>query len=227
MAAMTSPPDREERRAIPGMAEAIGGWRGMIESALPTVVFVAVVSVRHGEIRLAAIVAAASAVVLAAIRLARGRTLRYVAGGLVGVGFSAFIAARTGRAENFFLPGLLLNIAYAGAFIGSIAARRPLAGYLAALLSGRDAFGGWHRDPRARAPATWASWVLAGVFVARLVVQLPLYLTDRLVALGFAKVAMGLPLFGLGIWVAWLIMRRSPLLDGPSTGGRVAPGDET
>jgi len=139
-----------------------------------------------------------------------------VAGGVVGVAFSAFIAARTGRAENFFLPGLLLNGAYAAAFIGSIVARRPLAGYLAALLTGRDPMGDWHRDPRTRIPATRASWVLAAVFLARIAVQLPLYLADQLVALGFAKVAMGVPLFALGIWVAWLLMRGSPLV--PSKG---------
>ncbi len=216
MMAGVRPPAHRAPPAIPGMAEAIGGWRGMLESALPTVVFVAVVSVRSGDIRTAALVAVAVAGVLAVIRLVRGRTLRYVAGGLIGVAFSAFIADRTGKAENFFLPGLLLNGAYAAAFIASIVARRPLAGYLAAIMTGREPFGDWHRDPAARIPATRASWVLAVVFLARVAVQLPLYLTDQLVALGFAKVAMGLPLFALGIWVAWLFLRGSTLLTGRS-----------
>lgn len=184
----------------------------MIESAIPTIVFVIMVAIDREEIRRAAIVAVVVAVILAIARLLRGQTVRYVASGVVGVALAAFIAARTGRAENFFLPGLLLNIAYGGAFIASALARRPLTGYIAASLTGREPFGDWHRDPASRIPASRAAWVIAAVFLARLAVQIPLYLTDSLVALGTAKVAMGVPLLAVGVWLSWLLMRQSPLL---------------
>ena len=41
---------------------------------------------------------------------------------LAGVGLAAFIATKSGKAENFFLPGLLANAAYASAFLISILA---------------------------------------------------------------------------------------------------------
>ena len=124
----------------------------------------------------------------------------------MGVAFAAFVAARSGRAENFFLPGLLANAAYALAFLISIVVRRPLVGEIVSRLDGEDA--GWREDPRrvrtfARASALWA-----GVFLVRLAVQLPLYLAGAVVALGIARTAMGLPLFALGLWLTWWLVRR-------------------
>ena len=120
------------------MAEAIGGWRGAIESALPTIVFIAIVSFNRDALRTAAVIAVGTAVVMGVVRLMRGQTLRYVAGGVVGVALAGFIAARTGRAENFFLPGLILNVVSGIAFIASNLVRRPQAGYLAAGQTGRS-----------------------------------------------------------------------------------------
>ena len=48
----------------------------------------------------------------------------------------------------------------------------------------------------------------AGLFLLRLLVQLPLYLTESVVALGVVKTAMGLPLFAVGLWLTWLLVRR-------------------
>jgi hypothetical protein len=42
----------------------------------------------------------------------------------------------------------------------------------------------------------------------RLLVQLPLYLADAVVALGVARTAMGLPLFALGLWLTYLLVHR-------------------
>ena len=55
-----------------------------------------------------------------------------------------------------------------------------------------------------------ATWLWAGLFAVRLAVQLPLYLAGAVVALGVARTAMGLPLFALGLWLTWLMVRRPP-----------------
>ena len=36
----------------------------------------------------------------------------------------------------------------------------------------------------------------------------PAHLTHSVVALGVVKTAMGLPLFGIGLWLTWLLVRR-------------------
>lgn len=197
--------------APPGLAEAIGGPLGIAESALPAAAFVVASTASGGDTTLAAIVAVALALVLAAARLVRGQTVQYALSGLIGVAFAAFVAARTGKAENFFLPGLLANAAYATAFAGSIAVRRPVAGYIAVALHGGSPTGPWRADPAFLRAATRASWVFVVVFAGRLAVQLPLYLAGALVALGVARVAMGLPLFALGAWLAWLLLRNVPV----------------
>ena len=81
------------------------------------------------------------------------------------------------------MPGLLLNAAYAAAYLVSIAIRRPLLGVLLAPVLGEK---GWREDPDRVAVYTRASWIWVGVFTPRLAVQLPLYLADALLALGIA-----------------------------------------
>jgi len=207
----------------PGLADAIGGPLGIAESALPAAAFVAASTASGGDTTLAATVAVALAIALTLARLVRGQTVQYALSGLIGVAFAAFVAARTGKAENFFLPGLLANAAYASAFAVSIAVRRPLAGYIAVALHGHSPSEPWRNDPAFLKAATRATWVFVLVFAGRLAVQLPLYLADALVALGVARVAMGLPLFALGSWLAWLLLRGVPIPGTPSADGPGTP----
>lgn len=189
----------------PGMLDALGGPWGMVESALPPVAFVAVYS--FTDTKTAAIVAVAVALVLSAIRLARRESPVQAVSGLIGVGFAAFVAARSGKATNFFLPGLLANAAYATAFLISIAVRRPLVGVIVGHLDGEGTR--WLGDPRRVRAFARASWLWAGLFLVRLVVQLPLYLADAVVALGVVRTAMGLPLFALGLWLTYRLVHRT------------------
>jgi hypothetical protein len=50
----------------------------------------------------------------------------------------------------------------------------------------------------------------AGVFALRLLIQLPLYITEQIGYLGTARLLMGVPLFALTIWISWLLLA-SPL----------------
>jgi hypothetical protein len=210
-----------ERAEPPSLSDAVGGPWGMAESTLPATAFVAAYAVSGSDTNLSAAVAAGLGLVLAAVRLAKRESPRHALTGLAGIAFAAFIAARSGKAENFFLPGLLANLAYCSAFLISIAARRPLVGVLVSQLQPGHHHG-WREDPIRRATFTRASWLWAGLFGIRLAVQLPLYLAGLVVALGVAKTAMGLPLFALGIWLTWLLVRtpaaeESPPADYPST----------
>jgi hypothetical protein len=197
-----------ERQPVgpPNLRDAVGGPLGMAETSLPAVAFVVAYTASGQDTNTAAIVAVGLALVLTVARLLRHESPQHALSGLIGVGFAAFVATRSGKAENFFLPGLLANAAYASAFLISLALRRPLVGIIVTKLDGED--GGWREDPRRMRAFVLASWLWAGLFGLRLVVQLPLYLAGAVVALGVAKTAMGLPLFGLGLWLTWLLVRR-------------------
>jgi hypothetical protein len=189
------------------LREALGGPLGMAETALPAVAFIVAYTASGSDTRVAAVVAVVLTGVLALARLVRRESLRHAIGGLIGVGFAAFIATRSGRAENFFLPGLLANAAYGSAFLISLAVRRPLVGEIVTRLDGEDVHA-WRRDPQRFRTFARATWLWAGLFGLRLVVQLPLYLAGDVVALGIARTAMGLPLFALGLWLTYLLVRR-------------------
>jgi hypothetical protein len=121
------------------------------------------------------------------------------------VALAAFIATRTGKAENFFLPGLLFNGGYALAYAISIAVRWPLMGVFIGPLIGEGMT--WRQDPERVKLFNRISWLWVGTFLFRLAVQLPLYLSGALVALGIAKTAMGLPIFALAIYLSYLMLR--------------------
>jgi hypothetical protein len=198
-------PGDAQREDPPGLIEAAGGPLGMAETAIPGVAYVAVYG--FAGTTPAAVVAVAIAVVLAVVRLARRETPRHALSGLIGVAVGAFIATRTGKAENFYLPGLLANVGYAAAFLVSIALRRPLVGYIVGQLDGEGT--GWRDDPLRVKVFMKASWFWAALFGLRLAVQLPLYVAGAVVALGVARTAMGLPLFALGLWLTYRLVRPS------------------
>jgi hypothetical protein len=80
-------------------------------------------------------------------------------------------------------------------------------GVVAAAMAGEQ---DWRSDRTRMSAYTRASWLWVGVFGLRLLVQLPLYLAGAVVALGVARTAMGLPLFGLALWLTYRLVRRPP-----------------
>ncbi len=189
----------------PSIADAVGGPLGVAESALPAAAYVLTYTVSGQNTTTALIVAVGLGVVFGVARLIRGQTVQFALAGIAGLALSAYVVSRTGRAEDFFLPGLLANAGYALAYLISIVVGWPLLGVIVATLRGGDM--GWRKDPAQVRDFNRASWVWVGLFSLRLAVQLPLYLASALTALGVARIAMGIPLFAVGIWLSWLILR--------------------
>jgi len=189
----------------PSLLDAVGGRLGVAESALPAAAFVVTYTASGQDTRAAVIAAVALGVIFAVARLVRGQTLQYALAGLGGLALSAYVVSRTGKAEDFFLPGLLANAAYALAYLVSILVRWPLLGVIISALRGGDM--SWRDDPAAVRSYSRASWIWVALFSLRLAVQLPLYLASALTALGVARIAMGIPLFAIGIWLSWLVLR--------------------
>lgn len=197
-------PEREERATLETVedvirhrvAEVLGGWYGSIETAAPTVAFVVVWLVR-GEVRAALVAAAAVTLILLAVRLRIGGSVRFVLTSVVGTGLAAFFALRSGRAEDAFLPGILTSAAYGVGALLSIATRWPMVGFVVAAGDpdyARDPLA-WRRDRQLVAVCSRLTWVLVGLFAIRVAVMLPLYLAGQVAWLGVAKIALGWPLY--------------------------------
>ncbi len=172
---------------------AIGGWRGLIDSGVPTLVFVFAFLVWPDTLANAVYAAIAAGVVILVVRVIRRDPLTQIFAGFVGLAIAAGFSAWTGKAENFFLPGLLTNLAYGSAFLISILVRWPLLGVALGYFTGTGT--SWRSDVSLRRAAAAASWIWVGMFFGRLLVQVPFYFSGSVGTLGVIKVVMGWPLF--------------------------------
>lgn len=190
------------------LERAIGGWRGLIDSGLPTVVFITVFAFDQTDLSRAVIAAVVVGAVIALWRVIRREPLKQVLTGFVGLLIAAGFSAWTGEAQDFFLPGLLTNLAYGSAFLISILIRWPLLGIAMGYMTGEGTT--WRKDPVLRRAYGAASWIWVGLFLGRLAVQLPLYLAGSVGALGVVKIVMGWPLFLAAAWFTYRLL--SPIL---------------
>ena len=189
------------------LADAIGGPRGMLDTGIPAVVFVIVNAIT--SLNPAIFAALGFAALMTAIRLLRRQPVQQALAGFIGVGVAAFVAARTGTAKGFFLPGILSQAALTIAAITSLVIRRPYIGYVMAALDPR--FTNWRQTPRLLRAMDLATIVWGSVFLLRTSVQGLLYLADRPGWLAVVQLAMGWPLFALALATSyWLARRAAP-----------------
>ena len=193
---MTSAADRAaadtvEQVVRTQLAAALGGPRGVVETAVPTVGFTICYVVTH-ELRLSLTVGIASAAVLVLLRLVQRSTLKFVLNSLFGIMIAGVFAARSGKAQDAFLPGIVYNGAYALAMVASILVRWPVLGFLVGTATGDPT--GWRANPALVRLCSRLTWLLVLPCALRFAVQLPLYKAGAVGALGTAKVVMGWPL---------------------------------
>jgi len=218
----TAAPPLRGMRALAGedfsFADAIGGVRGLVESTVPGLVFVVVYLLTRG-LTSALVAASAVAVLAVVLRLVQRTPVTQAFSGLLGVGVGVLWAWWTGRAEDYFVGGLILNAAWFIGIVVSLVARWPAVGVVVSLVRAQDM--AWRTDPdldHLRRRYVWASWLWVVMFGLRLAVQLPLYLrgAEAVGWLGTAKLVMSVPLFALTLWVTWLLVgSRAALADRP------------
>lgn len=189
------------------LASALGGWAGVIDSGLPFVVFTIAYLITDRDLETTLYASLGTAAVLALLRLVRRQSLQQVLSGLIGIAIAAFLAQRTGNADNFFLPGIITNAIYAAACIISIAVHKPLLGYVIEAMRGRDM--SWVNDPEGHRLFSTITWLWALIFGVRVAIMFPLYLMGQTAALGTLKILLGYPLFALGIFITFRLLARS------------------
>jgi hypothetical protein len=173
----------------------VGGRRGIVDMSVPGVTLVVVDT--FAPLGWAIVAALGSAAIVALVRLVRREPLRQAGMGLLGLCGAAALAAVTGDAKTYFLPGILANAGYAVLTLTSIAIGRPLLGYIIALID--RGYAHWREDPALRRAATLATAMWATVFTVRAVVQGYLYAHGEVHWLAPARLGLGLPLWFLAV----------------------------
>ena len=190
---------------------AMGGWRGILESVLPGLVFIIVFTLTidpatgDGNLWLSLGLSVGIAAVFTVIRLIARQPVTAAVGGLVAAGAAAALAVFTGEASNNFIPGFITNALYGSALLISALIGWSLIGLAVGFLMGEGT--AWRNDPRKRRVFFWLAIAWASLFAARLALQLPLYFADNVTALGTLKLVMGIPLFAPMVAVTWLVVR--------------------
>lgn len=191
--------------------DAIGGPRGVVESMLPGVVFVALF-VATSDLELTIGVSAVLAVLQVIVRLLQRQSIMGALSGMIAVGICLIWAWQSHEARNYYMFGFLTNAFYIVLLTISLIARVPGLGLAIEFIRTLPTehfkawLDEWMSDKPLKRAYTIVTVLWIGVFALRLVVQVPLYLTNNVALLGTARLIMGIPFWALAIWVSYLIV---------------------
>lgn len=206
------------------LSRALGGKRGMLEAAIPTILFT-VVFLTTRDLRLAIGLSVAAALTALAVRVAQRSTVQFAVNALFGIGIGALFAMRAAsaggdadrQALGYFEAGLLYNAVYAVVLAVSCLVRWPLVGFMVGSVTGE--LTAWREDRQLTRLCSRLTWVLAVPCIVRVVVQVPIWFAGvretidpaaAVAALGVSKLAMGWPLQLAALAVmAWLLTRNA------------------
>ncbi len=220
------------------LATALGGRRGMLEAAGPTLLFTAIWLTTR-ELRTALVASAALAVGLLVLRVVQRSTTQFVMNALFGIGLGwlfVHLAARSGgtadeQALAFFLPGLIWSSVYSVGIAVSCFTRWPLIGFMLGNVTGDPT--GWRTDRQVVTLCTRLTWVLGLPGIVGVLLQGPVWFAGwsgaisanaAVLALGTLRYGLGWPLrIGALALMGWLLGRNHT----PVAPSSLEPGSAT
>jgi hypothetical protein len=201
---MSNPEHHEDKAKV---LAAFGGKKGLIDTGIPSVIFLVVFNVTD-ELQSALIASVAVSAVLTIIRLAMRETIQHAVSGLIGSLICAWFANRTGNASDLYIPKLLTNLGYGSVYLIANLAGWPILGLLLGPILGENLQ--WRKDPARVRAYKRASWLWVGMFFIRIAVQYPIYRSGNVNLLGTVNLAMGYPLFLATAYGSWMILKSVP-----------------
>ena len=198
---MTAHEDREKVLA------AFGGKKGLIDSGIPSVIFLAVLNVTD-RLNTALFASIAISALLTIIRLAKRDTIQHSLSGFIGVLICAWFANRTGNASDVYLPKLLTNLGYGTVYLIANLVGWPVMGLVLGPILGENLL--WRNHPERKRAYIMASWLWVAMFFTRIAVQYPIYRSGNVNLLGTVNLAMGYPLFIATAYGSWMILKNAP-----------------
>lgn len=166
------------------VVNALGGTRGLIDSGLPALVFMVSFYVTK-EIRPSVTYALILSAGLALARLIKKDTVQHALSGLFGVAICAFFATKTGKAENFYLPGLIINVVYGTLYLFLNLIKLPILGLMLGPILGENL--AWRKDPIRRAAYIKAGWLWVGLFLDVLQFNIRFIVLEMLICLALPE----------------------------------------
>jgi hypothetical protein len=165
-------------------------------------------------------------VLLSLWRIVAREPLTQAISGVVGHRDSArLIASRTGNATRRVRAEPAQELR-PRAVVCAISCARPLADRRIVVGPVTGEMLAWRQRPAAARGLPARDLDLGRDVRVRLAVQFPLWLADQTVLLGTLNAfVLGLPLFGLAVWLSWVVLRRVPPRSRPRRRARRAGGN--
>jgi hypothetical protein len=189
------------------VVNALGGKKGLIDSGVPSIVFLVVFNISK-EVNTAIMSALALSLILAIFRLIKKDTIQHSVSGVIGVLICAYFANKSGNASDFYIPKLLTNLGYGTVYLIANLVGWPILGVVLGPLLGENFT--WRNNPARKRMYVKASWIWVAMFFSRIAVQYPIYKSGNVNLLGTVNLAMGYPLFFAAAYGTWLIIKSGP-----------------
>jgi hypothetical protein len=215
------------------MATALGGRRGMLEAAIPGILFT-VLWLTTRDLRTALVASVAVAVVALVARLVQRSSPQYVFNALFAIAIGwvfVRLAASTGGSESeqalaFFLPGILISLGYTILMSASCVVGWPFIGFMLGSVTGDPL--AWHEDKQVVRLCTRLTWLFLAPGCIGVLLQGPVWLLGwsgaididlAVLILGILRVGLGWPLRILA-WASmiWLLARDATPIEEGETG---------
>jgi hypothetical protein len=187
---------------------AFGGKKGLIDSGIPSVIFLLVFNLRD-DLQDALYASVGVSIVLTIIRLIARDTVQHAFSGLISALICAWFANRTGNPSDVFVPKLLTNLGYGTVYLIANLAGWPILGLMLGPILGENLL--WRNDPARKKAYLRASWIWVAMFFTRIAVQYPIYKSGNVNLLGTVNLAMGYPLFIATAYASWMILKSVPI----------------
>ena len=184
----------------------VGGVQGFIEATVPGLVYVLSFAIRQ-DLTISIVSVSIAMVALIIRHFLAKRPASALLGPVLGIALAIYLAQRPeGQPRDFYLTGFVTNAAYGGALLLSVLVRFPLIGVLVGFMTDQGLR--WRKERRKVRFFNLVTWLWVAFFASRLLVQVPMYLANDVVSLGFTRIVMGTPYFLMMIWISWLLLRK-------------------
>jgi hypothetical protein len=155
------------------------------------------------------------ALAITSLRLRRRQSLLYAVGGIGGVALAIVVAQVTGRAEGYFVPGIITGAFTLLLCLASVLARRPIVAWTSYFTRRWPVDWYWH--PKVRPAYSEVTWLWVIFFSVRLLLQVLLFQRAAAGFLAFLNVIMGWPATIVLLVVSYVYGTwRLRILGGPS-----------
>ena len=165
------------------------GRTNLADTVFPPVLFVVLNAVLNQE---AAVWGALIfALLVTVVRLVRRQSLHYALGGLGGVALAVLVARLLGRADGYFVPGIISGVGTIFVALASLTVRRPMVAWTSFIARRWPLEWYWH--PRVRPAYSEVTYIWVLFYFLRSTLQFAVFRSESVESLAATNLVTGWP----------------------------------